>query len=536
MTLASVRHNALAGIALALGLLSAGCSNQTSATSDPAHLRVAYGWYPTCFDYAQSNPFALFGRQLIDTLVSENPQTGTIEPYLAESWRTLEGGKAYEFTIRDGVTFSNGERLDAEVVAKNFRTLWTLAQQGVSPTPAAYLRGFERAEALDPRTVRIVFREPNAGFLQANAEGQFGLLASETLAKTPEQRCAQGVIGTGPFVLEAKVQDERVEYVRREDYAWAPASFARTGPAAIARLTVRIVPEESLRVAGVIGGEYDLAYSIYKAGVSQAAGQDGVGIVTAPNRGVVNSFVVNTSDPVLADRAVRQAIQHGIDRGQLVRAFYGDGVEAATDIVSRGHPFYTDHNAQLAYDPALARRLLDEGGWVLGPDGIRTKDGRRLEVGLTFVKGTIGSLQVGWEYVQSQLAALGIALPLRSVSLAEQTDARTSGRWQLAILQGASRGDADGIASFYATGLTAWKGQAPRPEIDALLARQATTIDPAERHRLVEDAVRRIVEDGYGIPLFDSAQVLLVSKAVKELTFPVNSWEPIIYRVEKTGT
>lgn len=535
MTNPSIRRSALSGFALALALLSSGCGDPTAPQADAAHLRVAYGWYPTCFDYAQSNPFALFGRQLIDTLVSENPATGAIEPYLAESWRTLDDGRIYEFTLRDGVTFSNGERLDAEVVARNFRTLWQLAQQGVSPTPAAYLRGFARADAIDARTVRIVFGEPNAGFLQANTEGQFGILASETLAKTPEQRCAQGVIGSGPFVLQGTVQDERVEFVRRNGYSWAPASFGREGPPALARVTVRIVPEESLRAAGVLAGEYDLAYSIYKAGVSQAAGQDGVRVVTAPNRGVVNSFVVNTSDPVLADGAVRRAIQHGIDRPQLVRAFYGDGVEAATDVVSRGHPFYVDHGALLAFDPALARRLLDAAGWTPGPDGIRTKDGRRLAVGLTYVRGTIGSLQVGWEYVQSQLAALGIALDLRSVSLAEQADARTSGQWQLAVFQGASRGDADGIAAFYATGLTVWKGQAPRPEVDALLHRQATTVDPVERHRLVEAAVRTILDEGDGIPLFDSAQVLLVSKAVRGLTFPVNAWEPIFHRVEKTG-
>ncbi|UMY18330.1 ABC transporter substrate-binding protein [Methylobacterium organophilum] len=515
-------------------LLSSGCGDRADPSpAERAHLRLAYGWYPTCFDYAQSNPFALFGRQLIDTLLSENRETGALEPYLAESWQTLDDGRTYEFILREGVTFSNGEALDAEAVARNFRTLWTLAEQGVSPTPAAYLRGFLRAEALDRRTVRVAFKEPNAGFLQANTEGQFGILAPETLAKTPEERCAQGVIGSGPFVLREAVQDERVEYVRREGYAWAPATYGRQGPAALERVTIRIVPEESLRAAGVLAGEYDLAYSIYKSGVAQAAGQEAVRIVTAPNRGVVNSFVVNTADPVLSDRAVRRAIQHGIDRAPLVSAFYGDGVEAASDVVSRGHPFYADHSDLLRYDPDRARRLLDEAGWKPGADGIRAKDGRRLEVGLTFVKGTIGSLQVGWEYVQNQLSALGIALVLRSVSLAEQADIRTSGRWQLAVLQGASRGDADGIASFYSTALTVWKGQAPRPEVDALLERQSTTVDPQERHRIVELAVRRILDEGDGIPLFDSAQVLLVSKPVQGLSFPLNAWEPILYRVEK---
>src|SRR5690606_25115195 len=127
----------------AAALLLTGCAGGGGAAadgSDPAHLRVAYGWYPTCLDYAQSNPFALFGRQVLDTLLSENPDSGELEPYLAESWEVSDGGRTYEFTIREGVTFSNGEELTARVVADNFEKLWELAEQGAATTPGAYLR------------------------------------------------------------------------------------------------------------------------------------------------------------------------------------------------------------------------------------------------------------------------------------------------------------------------------------------------------------------------------------------------------------
>lgn len=536
MTQISFRRLCALILPLAATLLVAGCEDQETAhANDAKQLRLAYGWYPTCFDYAQSNPFALFGRQVVDTLLSQNSDTGALEPYLAERWRTLEDGRIYEFTIRDGVTFSNGEALSADVVAKNFQTLWRLAEEGVAPTVGAYLRGFERIEVVDSRTVRVVFREPNAGFLQANTEGQFGIVASETLSQTPEKRCQKGVIGSGPFVLDRAIQDERIEYVRREDYDWAPKAFGRKGPASLERVTIQIVPEESLRAAGVLNGEYDLAYSITKTGLAQAKGRDTVRVVTAPNRGVVNSFVVNTADPILSDRAVRQAIQRGINRSELATTFYGDGVEAASDIVSSGHPFYSDHSDLLAYDPELARRLLDKAGWAPGADGIRTKGNRPLEIGLTFVNGTIGSVESGWEYIQSQLAALGIRLELHPVSTAEQNDIRASNRWQLAVFQGASRGDADGIAAFYSTDYSVWKGQAPRPDVDRLLARQSFTADPQQRRSEVDDAVHKILDEGYGIPLFDSAQVLLVSSEVGGLTFPLNSWEPILYRVEKIG-
>lgn len=520
----------------AAALLLTGCAGGGGAAadgSDPAHLRVAYGWYPTCLDYAQSNPFALFGRQVLDTLLSENPDSGELEPYLAESWEVSDGGRTYEFTIREGVTFSNGEELTARVVADNFEKLWELAEQGAATTPGAYLRGYDRAEAADDSTVRVVFDEPNAGFLQANTEGQFGIIAPESLEKTPEQRCAEGTIGTGPFVLEEAVQDERLEYTKREGYDWAPAAFERTGEAALDRLTVQIVPEESVRAAGVVAGDHDLAYSITETGLSQAEGQEGVESVLAPDRSVVNTFVVNTSDPVLSDTAVRQAIQHGIDRAELAGTFYGEGVEPATDIVSQAHPYYTDRSDLLDHDPDRSRSLLEKAGWKEGGDGIRTKDGEPLEVELAYVAGTIGADAAGWEYVQSRLADIGIRLELTPVSDAEQADLHSSDDWQLAVYQGASRGDADGIAAFYSTDLTVWGAQAPRPEVDGLLAEQAETVDPEERRKLVDEASAAIIEEAYGIPLYDSSQVLLARSTVQDLTFPVNSWEPIFYRVEK---
>ncbi|MEU0987966.1 ABC transporter substrate-binding protein [Streptomyces sp. NPDC005953] len=516
----------------AAALLLTGCTSGVE-TSDTTHLRVAYGWYPTCFDYAQSNPFALFGRQVLDTLLSHNPDTGKLEPYLAQSWKNLDGGRAYEFTLRDGVTFSNGEKLTAQVVADNFQTLWKHAGQGVSPTPGAYLRGYDNAKAIDGRTVRVEFTQPNAGFLQANTEGQFGIIAPASLAKSPKERCAEGTIGSGPFVLKEAVQDERVEYTKREGYDWAPAAFGRKGAAALDRVTIQIVPEESVRAAGVVSGEYDIAYSMTEKGLSQAGKQDGVNTVLAADRSVVNTFVVNTADPVLTDPAVRQAIQHGIDRKEFVDTFYGKGVEPATDVVSRGHPNYRDRTTLLAHDPERSRSILERAGWAKGTDGIRAKGGKKLRLALTYSNSDIGAAASGWEYVKNGLAEIGVALDLKPVSDAAQADLRKTGKWQLAVYQGASRGDADGIAAFYHTELAPWDGQAPRPEVDRLLAEQAATVDPVKRNSLVQTAVTTILQQGHGIPLFDSAQVLLTRTSVRELTFPVNSWEPILHRVEK---
>ncbi|MFE9248979.1 ABC transporter substrate-binding protein [Streptomyces sp. NPDC007088] len=527
----------LAGPAAA-ALLLTGCTAAADTSSgtggDATHLRVAYGWYPTCLDYAQSNPYALFGRQVLDTLLSENPRTGELEPYLADSWKSLEGGRAYEFTIRKGVTFSNGEKLTAQVVADNFETLWKMSEQGVSPTPGAYLRGYRGARTVGARKVRVEFKEPNAGFLQANVEGQFGIVAPASLAKSPSRRCAEGTIGSGPFVLDKAVQDERVEFTRREHYDWAPASFPHQGAPAVKRLTVQIVPEENLRAAGVVAGEYDLAYSMTETGLAQAKNQDAVKSVLAPDRSVVNTFVVNTSDPVLADPAVRQALQHGIDRAKLVDTFYGKGVEPATDVVSGGHPDYLDHSELLAYQPERSRSLLDAAGWVKSKGGIRAKDGRPLRLTLTFAGADIGSDASGWEFVKDNLADVGISLTLHRVSDAKQADLRKSGDWQLAVYQGASRGDADGIAAFYSTRFTTWHGQAARPEVDGLLARQAATVDPRKRRALVQKATGEILREGYGIPVFDSAQVALVRTSLRGLTFPFNSWEPVFQSVTKS--
>ena len=518
-------------MAVAASLAVGACGGTPAA--DPDQLRVAYGAYPTCLDYAQSNPFALFGRQVADTLVARDPQSGKFQPYLAESWRVSDGGRTYDFTIRQGVTFSNGEALTPAVVARNFTTLWEMAQRGTSPTPGAYLQGFDGAHAIDDRTVRVQFTRPNAGFLEANTEGQFGIIAPESLDRTPEQRCASGTIGSGPFVLERAVPDERLEYRRRSGYTWGPAAFGTAPPEAFSRLTVQIVPEESERAAGVVSGNYDLGYSIQQKGLQQAAGNPDVEPRVAPNKGVINTFIPNTSDPTMADTAVRRAIQRGIDRSTLARVFYGPGIDPASDVVSRGHPSYRDRGSLLRFDPDESRRVLDTAGWTPGPDGIRVKDGTRLAITLSYAADDIGSAATGWEYVQTGLRDIGVDLQLQPISDARQTDLRTSGRWQLTVDQGASRGDADGIAAFYSTKLSVFRGLAPRPEVDDALAAQATIISSTERAAIVDRAVTRILDEGYGIPLFDSAQVLLVNKSVRNLRFPLNSWEPIFATTTK---
>ena len=523
----------LVTLAAASALLLASCSNAETSDEQTQELDVAYGWYPTCFDYAQSNPFAFFGRQVLDTLVSQDPETGEIQAFLAQEWEVSADATEYEFTLRQDVTFSNGEELNAEVVAENFETLWDLSEQGVSVTPGAYLRGFESAEVLDDFTLRITFGEPNAGFLQANAEGQFGIIAPESLEKSPEERCSEGTVGTGPFVLEETVQDERIVYTKREDYNWAAETYGHTGEAHIDTLTVHIVPEESVRASGVASGDYDVAYSITESGLSQAQGNDEVEPLLAPDRSVVNTLVVNSEDDVLAAREVRQALQHGIDREELVDTFYGEGVEPATDVVGNAHPFYQDRGQLLAFDPERSRELLEEAGWEEGDDGIRTRGDERLEISLTYVSESIGAEAAGWEYLQSRLAEIGIDLVLDPVSDAELADLQGSDDWQLTVYQGASRSDADGIAAFYSTELSVWGQQTGSAEIDALLEEQSATVDPDERQTLVDQAVGTILDEAYGIPLYDSSQVLLVSTEVDDLTFPLNSWEPLFYAASK---
>lgn len=220
-----------AGIGVAAVLATAltacgGGSSSSSADAGPAQpggtLRYGLSQAPTCADPAQSgtNQTIYVTRQVVDSLTDQDPRTGELTPWLAESWELNADASAFTFRLKEGVTFSDGTPLTAESVKKNFDALVNTLTGAKAPLAASYLTGYTGTTVIDARTAQVNFSAPNAQFLQASSTPQLGILSDASVAKPAEERCTGNIAGTGPFTYADYQQDKSVTLAKRTGYSW----------------------------------------------------------------------------------------------------------------------------------------------------------------------------------------------------------------------------------------------------------------------------------------------------------------------------
>ncbi|GAA2582212.1 ABC transporter substrate-binding protein [Dactylosporangium fulvum] len=516
----------------ALAITASACSSDASSApggGGDTTLTIGLATEAECWDPQQDNfGYGLsIGRQIVDSLTARDGNDLTkIEPWLATSWEVSPDATTYTFKLRDGVTFSDGAKLDASVVKANFETLAKIK----GANGAAFVAGLKEITTPDPLTVSIRFTQPNAAFLQATSNYQLGLVSPVTLAKTPEERCGQGVIGSGPFVVKEAVRNQRATLERREDYAWPAKVYKRTGPAGIKTLVFRIVPEASVRTGGVSSRQIDVAQTVsWQDGAVLEKGAN-TQLLRAVNRVPAVSLEVNTSRPILSEEAVRVALTHAIDRKGLTETAHNGFTVPATGSLTAASPFHIDQSDALRYDPALSKDLLEKAGWTVGGDGIRTKNGQRLVITASFAANPDN--QTFLEVIQQQVREVGIEFKLRPLPTTDFNKALVAGdydvhRWSGALV------DADALRILFST-KTLNKAQLPPDnDLEPLLQKQVGLADPAERRKVIDDIQRILVERAYQIPVFDMVNLWGASKKVTGVRFDDSAI--ILYEAQVNG-
>ncbi|MEV5665027.1 ABC transporter substrate-binding protein [Streptomyces flaveolus] len=470
---------------------------------------------PTCVDphQAVTNDAMYALRGVVDSLTDQDPRTGKIAPWLATSWEVAEDASRFTFHLRSGATFSDGTPVDAEAVRKNLDAVAALGAR--SMLGAGYLQGYRRTEVVDAHTVRVVFAGPNAQFLQATSTPTLGLLSPATLRRAAEQRCAGPVIGSGPFTLKSYTPDKSVELDRRDDYRWGSSLWRGRGAARLDRITFQVVPESGVRSGSLTSGQVDAIAGVAPQDEAGLKAQR-VSVVSRANPGVPVALSANTASPLGADVAVRRALQAAVDREEVVATVLSPSYRAATSSLSSTTDDYRDNAALLRHDTGRAASLLDAAGWRTGADGIRVKDGRKLN--LEVILGTnFGPNQTALELIQQQVKKAGIGLTLRVLSIADYQKARAAGDYDLAWGNG-TRSDPDILRTAFSSkllNLSRIDDTTLERELDA----QASAADPGRRAAHVATAQRRVLEQAYQIPVFEMTSVFGLSQRVHGVVF-----------------
>ncbi|MFI6787709.1 TIGR04028 family ABC transporter substrate-binding protein [Nonomuraea sp. NPDC050383] len=487
---------------------------------------------PTCLYLPAAGFYPNGGvlNQLTDKLTWQNPETLEIEPWIATSWEVNKDATQYTFHLRDGVTFSDGTPLDADAVAANF-DVYGKGDPALKLPVAEFVNNYERSEVIDNKTVRFHFGKPSPGFLQGTSVIGAGLVSKKTISLPYEEQCQlKNVVGSGPFTLAGQVVDKEIDLAARKDYDWAPKSSAHQGRAYLDQIKIIVTPEDNVRVGALTSGQADYVRYV-QAYDEQTVKNAGFTIRAEPTRGVNNGLYLRPANSILRDVKVRRALQKGTNAKEVVDTLFTPSYPVATSVLSHLAQGYVDLSKELAYDPDAAAKLLDEAGWAKGADGVREKDGRKLQLGV-FVSGPQPLSKQTLELVGQQWAKLGVKLEIRPADAGTQAvDIKNAEKTAIAHSM-VGRADQDVIKSHFHT-----KNRdvilSNDKTLDRLLEEESALADVAKRNAKVAEIQRYVIDQAYAIPLFEEPQVYGVAPNVHGVAFEAVA-RPSFYSVWKS--
>src|SRR6516162_5740585 len=351
------RRDAIAGATL--GVAAASLPRLAGAAAPPGQLTwgVHISLAPTWFDPAETSgiitPFMVM-YALHDAMLKPLPGN-MATPCLAESYAAAEDSLTYDFVIRPGVKFHNGEPVTAEDVKFSFERYRGTSHDLLKNRVAA-------VETPDPRHVHFKLNKPWPDFLTfyASATGAGWIVPKKYVEKVGDDGFKRAPIGAGPYKFVSFTPGVELVLEAFEQY-W------RKTPS-IKRLVFKVIPDEATRLAALKRGEVDIVYSIRGELAEELQRTAGLTLKSA----VVGSQWLYFPDQWDAkspwhDQRVRQAANLAIDRNTINQALTLGRSRLTNNIIPESFEFYWEPPAPI-YDPAKAKQLLAEAGYSNGFD------------------------------------------------------------------------------------------------------------------------------------------------------------------------
>lgn len=355
--------------------------------------------------------------QVADKLVHVDAK-GEITPWIVERWDENDDQTQFTLHIKKGVTFSDGTPLDAKTVARNI-DFWAKGdpERGIGRLglfPSATYKG---SEVLDDHTVRVSFSGPTLSFIATLGYHKTVLrtIASIELPATDLGNLSKQ-FGSGPYVVDSWQEGDRVVLLKRKDYNWGPVALGGSGAANLDRITFKVVKDASLRASAVQSGQAEVALNVSPQEIKGLKAK-GIVIAAPDSLGFSSGYSINVKAPNFDDVNVRRAVQHAINRKEIVATVFTEEWKVAKTLLQSNVPEAGDYSKFLAFDPEQSKRLLEESGWKLGSNGVRTKNGEPLKFVL-YASPWVSTSRAVSELVTQQLQQVGIQATLQIVDIA----------------------------------------------------------------------------------------------------------------------
>jgi peptide/nickel transport system substrate-binding protein len=394
---------------------------------------------------------------VFDTLVMRDKDMKLV-PGLATEWRAVDD-TTWEFKLRPGIKFHNGEAFEAAAVKFTFERV--LDPEAKSPT-ISYIRTIAGVDVVDPMTVRVRTTGPDPLLPTRMSRYPAYIVPPKYVAEVGKDVFARKPVGTGPYKVTEFVQDDRVVMVANPDY-WR-------GKPAIDKVVWRPIPEATARIAALIAGEVQLVEGVPADLVQVVKANPELDLDQVRYGGLTIYLGLKMTEKPLDNAKVRQALSLAIDRKAIVESLL-KGLASVNGSQVSPADFGYKPIAPAAFDPARAKALLAEAGY---PNGfaIRMQAPRRY----------ISSAEVG-QAIAQQFGAIGVKVELEVPEWSVYTQQVPAAKQAPIYMLGwGSTQTLDADAAVYAILRSGEPySTVSVPALDTLLDESRKTIDPARR-------------------------------------------------------
>jgi peptide/nickel transport system substrate-binding protein len=433
----------------------------------------------------------LLGLLMYDALIYRDPNTFQLKPLLATAWKQVDE-KTWEFDLRPGVKFHNGDPMTAEDVAYSL-------MYSADPNNRVFNRmtggWIDHVDIVSPMKLRVVGKEPTP--LAIEYLIQLPIVPKAYREKVGIQAFAEHPIGTGPYKF-VKQSGNDIVFERNDDYY---EGGGKSKPA-IKTLIYRAIPDVNTQVAELISGGIDWAYYIPSDQAEKLKRLPMVNVINAETFriGFMTLDAAGETDPnsPLKNVKVRQAIAHAIDRAALAKTLVGGASKPVSSACTPSQFACTQDVTQYDYDVAKAKELMKEAGFANGFDidiyGYRSRP--------------VAEAIIGY------LNAVGIHANLHWLQYSAVIQARRDHKTPIVIDDYGSAGvnDVGGILPFFFADSP--DDQSHDPLVTKNVKQAGSISDQDQRKALYTGALKRIADQAYWVPMFSMPVNYVMSKNV----------------------
>jgi len=486
------REAFLLGVGLMAGAKSVAAAAPQGQLTYGVHVSLAPAWFDPAETTGLITPFLVL-YALHDGLLKAMP--GQLQaPSLAEAWSATEDGLTYDFVLRKGTLFHNGDPVTADDVKFSFGRYHGSDQSLLK----------QRVEAIEtphPQHVRIKLKQPWPDFLTfyAGATGAGWIVPRKYVEKVGDDGFKKAPVGTGPYKYVSFNPGVALVLEAFEPY-WRSAPRVK-------RLVLKVIPDESTRLAALKRGEIDIAYSIRGELAEELRQTPGLSLKPVVVQGTFCVYFADQWDPKSPwhDQRVRLAASLAIDRKTINQALtMGESHITGSAIFPDTFEFYWQP-PEPVYDPAQAKQLLADAGF---PNG--------LDAGFYFCDSSYANIA---EAVVNNLREVGIRAKLRPVERAGFIKGFTDKAYKNLIQAGpgAFGNVATRLESLVVAGGPFTYGS--YPDIDALFPQQAVEMDHGRREALLHKMQQMVHERTMFAPIWQLAFINGIGPRVAESSF-----------------